>query len=348
MTALMLLQYQRGQVARVSFFFKLFDYNIPRLVKNPWNVSRFLCMIGLIVSALAKGALNNECIEQVQRRKQGCGSSETHGVDFEQTPLTWQKTILCFTAITMWGQLMQVLVINRHLAALFYSVSELFADVSRNLFVIALILISIAAGVTSLQEPYFETFGEANIILMNLILGLGSTAMFDVMESWGLFIVVIFVITSEVALLSILIAQLALSYETLSVDKAGYAKMNKAYVCVESESYLPISFRKKIFDQQGFSNPLEFDEGDRGPSGGIQVREPASVRAGPKYVPDRIIRAVGAASEEDPWPSHKTTKRTQQEDMVPVEEEEDDGGSQEQSFEGDDRKRPLSLESRFI
>ena len=43
-------------------------------------------------------------------------------------------------------------------------------------------------------------------------------------------------------------------------------------VCaVEIESLLPLLWRRNIFDELKFDEPLEFDNGDAGPSGGIQV-----------------------------------------------------------------------------
>lgn len=202
----------------------------------------------------------------------------------------------------MWAQLMQALVLNKSLAALTYSVAELFADVTRNLVVIALILVSISAGLTSLQEPYFTSFGDSSVLLVKLVLGLGGPPVGDVMQPLGFTIVVVYVVITEIGLLSILIAQLALSYENLSEHKIGYARMNKAYVCVEGESILPSFYRQRFYDQCAFDKPLPFDNGDLGPAGGIQVLEAAYIRATSKYVPDRILRAVGEASKSDPWP----------------------------------------------
>lgn len=91
-------------------------------------------------------------------------------------------------------------------------------------------------------------------------------------------------------------------YEKLSLDKEGYAKMNRAYTCVEIESFLPDSYRHKVWEEFNFNIPLAFDAGDDGPSGGIKVLEPASVRAAAKYVPDRILRFPGEAKPSDPWP----------------------------------------------
>ncbi len=82
----------------------------------------------------------------------------------------------------------------------------------------------------------------------------------------------------------------------------GYAKMSRAYTCVEIESFLPARYRNRLWDELNFDLPLPFDPGDDGPAGGIQTLEPASIRADKKYVPDRVLRFPGEASPSDPWP----------------------------------------------
>eukprot|EP00282_Hemiselmis_andersenii_P004562 CAMPEP_0114150866 /NCGR_PEP_ID=MMETSP0043_2-20121206/22952_1 /TAXON_ID=464988 /ORGANISM="Hemiselmis andersenii, Strain CCMP644" /LENGTH=80 /DNA_ID=CAMNT_0001245667 /DNA_START=1 /DNA_END=243 /DNA_ORIENTATION=+ len=63
-----------------------------------------------------------------------------------------------------------------------------------------------------------------------------------------------------------------------------------------------MSYRNRIFNELGFDNPLDFDNGDQGPPGGVQVMEPAIIRAHPKYCPDRIQRFTGSCLPTDPWP----------------------------------------------
>jgi len=82
---------------------------------------------------------------------------------------------------------------------------------------------------------------------------------------------------------------------------------------------MSVKRRTKYFDELGFENPLEFDNGDAGPPGGLQVLEPASVRADPRYIPDRIMRYTGEANENDPWPR---LDGAEEESQVIVEERE--------------------------
>ncbi len=65
--------------------------------------------------------------------------------------------------------------------------------------------------------------------------------------------------------------QLVFTYDQLSTHKEGCAKMNRAYICVEMESFLSEKYRLKLYNEMRFDEPLEFDSSDEGPSGGIQV-----------------------------------------------------------------------------
>ncbi len=60
--------------------------------------------------------------------------------------------------------------------------------------------------------------------------------------------------------------------------------MNRAFHCIESESYLSVHQRKRYYDKCGFDKPIEFDNGDEGPTGGIQCMENANVRTSKYYV----------------------------------------------------------------
>jgi hypothetical protein len=195
----------------------------------------------------------------------------------------------------------QALVISTRLAALTYTIGQLFSHVGRFMVLMGIVIMSFAAALSGLQEPGFEDIGDSAMTLLRYFLSLAPPSEYET-DGYGDALLVLFAIVIQVGLLSILIAQLALAYEQLSEDKAGYAKMNRAFVCVEVDSCIPMSFRRKIWNAFDFFKPIEFDNGDEGPSGGVQVYELASVRASPKYKPDRIIRCTGTADPHDPWP----------------------------------------------
>lgn len=62
-----------------------------------------------------------------------------------------------------------------------------------------------------------------------------------------------------------------LSYKKIAEDQEGFAKMNRAWITVEMESFLSLKYRNTIFNGLGFDIPLELDQNDHGPAGGVQV-----------------------------------------------------------------------------
>jgi len=281
---------------------------IPQFLTNPWNLARYISYLVLVVSAFTEPCWNDA---PPIRRKLGCRPwAEKYPTEEELAQMAeesfvaeidWHTAITSISTFLIWIQFIQVLILSKRLAAFTYTISSMFVDVTRNLFVILVIMVSFSFTLSTLRQPGYESSTQAVVNLLYIALAM-SSAESEALEDYGFVVLIAFVIIIEIGFLNILIAQLALIYERLSVDKEGYAKMNRAYTCVEIESFLSQHYRKKLWDELNFDLPLQFEPGDDGPSGGVQVLEPASVRAQVKYVPDRVLRFPGEASPLDPWP----------------------------------------------
>lgn len=279
---------------------------LPRFLTNPWNFTRLFSYIILILRAFSEQCwMEGDTAPAPVRRKTGCpggyNDPEVVGLETSDENPSWMLVISGISTFLIWIQLIQVLVLSPNLAAFTYTITRMFEDVSRNLMVISLIVVSFAGTLTVLHQPYYDTLQRSILNLLKIILGLSFLEL-ESLEGWGLFTLIFFVVIIEIGFLNILIAQLALAYEELSADKEGFAMMSRAYMVVEMESFMPISYRQKIYEEFNFDKPLEFDGGDEGPAGGIQLKQPASMRAHEKYIPDRVIRYAGEASPNDPWP----------------------------------------------
>mmetsp|Transcript_29780 Transcript_29780/g.71770 ORF Transcript_29780/g.71770 Transcript_29780/m.71770 type:complete len:1445 (+) Transcript_29780:115-4449(+) len=261
-----------------------FEVPVPRLMTNFWQFFRLVsCM--MIVANTAMGP----CFDFLDQT-------------LNEDKMRSKRILKSVTALLLFMQLFQALILSERLSALIYTVGVLFTEVWRNLFIVCMIMLSFGAALTALEMQNYDNVGTSvwNLAKMTLMV---DTPGVDEMEPFGVVLIVAYIVISIIGMLSILIAQLNLAYETISKDKSGYAKMNRAYVCIEVESSLSMSYRNRIFNELGFDNPLDFDNGDQGPPGGVQVMEPASIRAHPKYCPDRIQRSTGSSLPTDPWPS---------------------------------------------
>uniref|UniRef100_A0A7S0U4W9 Globin domain-containing protein n=2 Tax=Hemiselmis andersenii TaxID=464988 RepID=A0A7S0U4W9_HEMAN len=287
MLVLMHVQIRSGQCVRIQPLPKLpsISFVTPRLLANKWNTSRFIACVLIIIAALS-----GHCNQGTSRSDQGS---------------TWNMHVEAWAGLLLWIQFSQILVTSTRLSALIYTVGILLSDVVRLLLVILILLVAFAAYLTCLSNEGFGEFGQSILSLVRVSIEVSKPDLIEV-GGWSLFMLLFFVTFIQVGMLSILVAQLSLSYETTSQDKTGYAKMNKAFVVVEIESVLSQAMRTRIYDVFAFDQPLEFDSGDLGPTGGVQVRENAAVRSHPTYVPDRILRFPGDADPKEPWPEQES------------------------------------------
>lgn len=183
---------------------------------------------------------------------------------------------------------------------------RMMGDFAQNFTVITVILVGFAAAMNILAAPggFADGLAPSLLNILKIIIGVGLDDMID-QEMWSMACIIFIVIVVQIGFLNILVAQLVLAYSSLSTDQEGCAKMNRAYICVEMESFLSMKYRVKLFDELHFNKPVEFDSSDEGPAGGIQSLCPSSVRSHPKYIPDRVKRFTGEASVMDPWPTEK-------------------------------------------
>jgi hemoglobin-like flavoprotein len=295
-TIVLCYQFRSGQVSRcTSGIQKMPDIVIPRFLMNPWNSARYVSSAMLIANAFS----DLSCLGNFHRRSPMPGDDSLvreHGVN----------VLGAVTAIFIWLQLIQVLILSERMAAFTYTVGRMVKDFVQNFVVIFVVMVAFSAAMTILEAPggFSESLGSSIYTIIKITIGLASDESVE-QESWAMICLIVLTIIVNIGFLNILVAQLVLAYSQHSSDQEGCAKMNRAYICVEMESFLSLKYRQKLFDELSFDEPLEFDSSDEGPCGGIQSLCPASVRSHPKYVPDRVQRFTGEASVMDPWPSDK-------------------------------------------
>eukprot|EP00281_Chroomonas_sp_CCMP1168_P028632 CAMPEP_0206255438 /NCGR_PEP_ID=MMETSP0047_2-20121206/24246_1 /ASSEMBLY_ACC=CAM_ASM_000192 /TAXON_ID=195065 /ORGANISM="Chroomonas mesostigmatica_cf, Strain CCMP1168" /LENGTH=552 /DNA_ID=CAMNT_0053681835 /DNA_START=1 /DNA_END=1659 /DNA_ORIENTATION=- len=267
-----------------------FRVNLPNWLRSPWNMLRFIACWLLVIACFME-----------QCRHWG-DEQEYHGPKEYNRVEYVSMSINAFVGVLLWSQELQILVLSTRLAALTYNIGYMFEDVGRNLVVVTGFVFAFATALTALQSEHFETFGGSVTVLVRVTLGIDPPSMIK-LDSLALFFLFLFVICVTIGMLNILIAQLWSSFGHVAANKKVYAMQHRADICIHMESILPFKTRKRLFDEMHFDLPVPFSQGDAGPPGGIQMMEPASVRNGRFYMPDRILRFTGEASPQDPWPA---------------------------------------------
>merc|ERR1719326_712455 len=131
-----------------------------------------------------------------------------------------------------------------------------------------------------------------------------SGAHFETYETDALVLacVFVFLVSIMVFLLNMLVAQLTCAYEAVYVDMIGYARLERIEIIV---AIMPVVSEKRW---KGFCEILrldqkcEFNAGDIGVTGGIQILEPANQNP---TTQDMIKRFGGSTSVEMQWPAEQ-------------------------------------------
>merc|ERR1719191_1496550 len=118
-------------------------------------------------------------------------------------------------------------------------------------------------------------------------------------------------ISTIIFLLNLLIAQLSCAYSSVYEDMVGYARLERAEIIVNIMPSVPKWRWVKFVESLKLHKRLQFNDGDIGVTGGIQVREPAS--ANPTTI-DMIRRFGGSTSPDVQWPEDDNGNDNDEED----------------------------------
>jgi len=174
------------------------------------------------------------------------------------------------------------------------------------LFALTFIVLSFACAVSALEQDSIDFAGipSSSLQLMKITFGMFSGAHYDMMTAQPalFFTVVIYVITTIIFMLNLLIAQLSCAYMATYRDMLGFARLNRGRIVTETMPSVGAKRWTTFVDSLKLDDRVEFGEGDLGLSGGIQVFEPASANV---TTVDMIRRFGGSTSPLAQWPAEE-------------------------------------------
>jgi hypothetical protein len=164
------------------------------------------------------------------------------------------------------------------------------------------------------KDPDFAGIPKAAYAFLRMVLGaFDSTRYTKLHDEPALEIMVfLFLIITAIFFLSMLVAQLSCAYSAVYEDMVGYARLERTETIVEIVNQVSKKRWSGFVEGLRLGKRLEFNAGDIGVAGGIQMREAANIH--PTTV-DMIKRFGGSTSPEAQWP------------------EEDEGADGEDKFE---------------
>lgn len=183
---------------------------------------------------------------------------------------------------------------------------RMLSEVSLFLLALFAFLLAFASGISVIKhnQPDFAGIHKGLLALLEMTMQMFDGAHYERYESDPLVLVCVFVflVCIVVFLFNMLVAQLTCAYEAVYSDMIGYARLERIEIIV---GVMPVVSEKRW---RGFCESLkldqkcEFNAGDIGVTGGIQILEAANLNP---TTQDMIKRFGGSTSVEMQWPQEQ-------------------------------------------
>ncbi|CAE8729826.1 unnamed protein product [Polarella glacialis] len=205
-----------------------------------------------------------------------------------------------------WTLIVDLTVFSTRISAFVLVCRRVISELGLFLMAAFVIILGVGSAISTLnlQNKDFEDIPNGMLSLTMLTLSLYPTGHFQEMRETPVVLICVgvFIILVMFFLLSLLVAQLNLAYQAVYTDMVGYARLSRCKIIVASMPMVSEYRWKRWLATLKLDEHLEFNEGDIGLPGGIQVLEPAN--ANPINV-DMICRFGGSTSPSLQWPEEE-------------------------------------------
>jgi len=247
-----------------------------------------------------------------------CLDSKTAEVVLSENCPAVQDVIVAysvFSTIAMllyFSLLVDLSVLSTRISAFALVCFRVLSEVALFLFGLTFLVVAFASAISSLQHGISNFVGipQAALSLYKITFGMLDGTMFDELqdEAAVFAMVLVYIITTVVFLMNLLIAQLNCAYQATYQDMLGYARLNRGKIVTETMPTVSKSRWDTFIGSLKLDDCVEFGEGDIGIPGGIQVLEPASQNI---TTQDMIHRFGGSTSQASPWPEEENLEESE-------------------------------------
>uniref|UniRef100_A0A0G4HCC2 Globin domain-containing protein n=1 Tax=Chromera velia CCMP2878 TaxID=1169474 RepID=A0A0G4HCC2_9ALVE len=241
-----------------------------------------------------------------------------NGGDFNADFDIVARFTLAVACLLVWTMTFEAVTAIQALAAFFHSVLQMIGNIVKFMIVMVLIVCAFGSALALLapSSEYFNGFGPSVFTLAAFAIQINRP---DIVESGideiSLLFFFFFTIVAVILMLNLLIAQITIAYEFVHHEVGGFARLGHAKVVLSIEACMSLRTRLRLYKRLGFDRPLEFDDGDFGPSGGVQTFERPSDqilnrRGASRWfeAEERVQRRSGPTGDHLPWPKTEVKK----------------------------------------
>merc|ERR1719316_1259327 len=270
---------------------------IPRYLKQWQDAANFSLTMSLVIMC---------CLEPIFH----CwGSNHQDGKMFyencsEKEHLRFPYTVFSMFAMFLYYVLLiDLTVISTRISAFSLVCVRMLSEVALFLGALAVTILTFSCSLSVLKHESDDFAGiqKGSYALLRIVMGAYDAQRYAALESEPVLLIMVFIfcVVTVIFFLNMLIAQLSCAYSSVYEDMVGYARLERAETIVEIMPSVPNKRWYAFIESLRLSKRLEFNQGDIGVAGGIQMREAANIN--PTTV-DMIRRFGGSTSPEIQWP----------------------------------------------
>jgi uncharacterized membrane protein YgcG len=208
-----------------------------------------------------------------------------------------------FSVLLYYVLLIDLSVVSTRISAFVLVCVRMLSEIALFLGAIVSTSLAFSSGISVLKQDSKDFAGiqKGAYALFRMVVGVYATNRYHYLEEEPLLLIVVFVfcILTVFFLLSMLVAQLSCAYSSVYVNMVGYARLERAQTIVDIMPSVAKSRWDFFLESLLLHKRLEFNQGDIGVAGGIQMKEAANLN--PTTV-DMIRRFGGSTSPEIQWP----------------------------------------------
>eukprot|EP00929_Paragymnodinium_shiwhaense_P094508 TRINITY_DN5510_c0_g1_i5.p1 TRINITY_DN5510_c0_g1~~TRINITY_DN5510_c0_g1_i5.p1 ORF type:complete len:290 (+),score=70.44 TRINITY_DN5510_c0_g1_i5:28-870(+) len=200
-------------------------------------------------------------------------------------------------------------VFNNRVSAYVLVCGRMLSELVLFLIAIACVLLMLSSAFSCLHvkgQVGFADIPHGMLSLWEMVLGIYSNEDYVALHDEPVILVgcFAFLIMSVIFLLNLLVAQLSCAYDAIYADMVGFARLKRLRIITESMPQVT-PYRWQVFlNALNLEERIEFNVGDVGLAGGVQMLEAAS--AHPTTI-DQIKRYGGSTSPLIQWPEEENT-----------------------------------------
>jgi len=273
---------------------------VPVYLEN-WQDSASLLLTVLLILMVATEPIFH-CVGNDEGNFTGSGLFTEECPEAKASRFSYSVFSMCAMAM-YYVLLTDMSVYHTRISAFVLVCFRVLMEVILFLIAVAFITVTFSAAISALSQKNedFQNIPTSFMTLAEICLGMYAGSHYEELKDDPVLMiaVVVYLLASVIFLLNLLIAQLNCGYMSTYKDMLGFARLNRGKIIVECMPSVSHSRWDGFLTELALDSRIEFNEGDVGLAGGVQVMEVSSLNP---TTQDRIRRFGGSTSPAMQWP----------------------------------------------